>query len=180
MCSPPAPASVNPCAPEVGTGTGATNIPLSHPQSSHLVFTTTTASTIRTLLTCIDIFLVMITMHISTMDASKAQSGHRKKSRRSNDECASTSHNGQLGRLGPGHDTLGHTHAKQLIDIIAYHVGCLDAKWYIKPRSTCWFEEYLFNIYTPDMFYDILRIRRRTFDRLVCDLRPYIQGQHTH
>jgi hypothetical protein len=29
------------------------------------------------------------------------------------------------------------------------------------------------------MFYDILRMRRRTFDRLVNDLRPYIQGQHT-
>jgi hypothetical protein len=30
------------------------------------------------------------------------------------------------------------------------------------------------------MFYDILRMRRRTFDRLVQDLRPFIQGQHTH
>lgn len=30
------------------------------------------------------------------------------------------------------------------------------------------------------MFYDILRMRRRTFDRLVHDLRPFIQGQHTH
>jgi hypothetical protein len=44
----------------------------------------------------------------------------------------------------------------------------------------CWFEEYLFNIYTPDMFYDILRMRRRTFDQLVHDLRPFIEGQHTH
>jgi hypothetical protein len=50
----------------------------------------------------------------------------------------------------------------------------------VKPRSTCWFEEYLFNIYTPEMFYDILRMRRRTFDRLVNDLRPFIEGQHTH
>lgn len=30
------------------------------------------------------------------------------------------------------------------------------------------------------MFYDILRIQRRTFDKLVHDLRPFIQGQHTH
>ena len=50
----------------------------------------------------------------------------------------------------------------------------------MKPRSTCWFEEYLFNIYTPEMFYDILRMRRRTFDRLVNDLRPFISGQQTH
>ena len=30
------------------------------------------------------------------------------------------------------------------------------------------------------MFYDILIMRRRTFDRIVQDLRPFIQGQHTH
>jgi hypothetical protein len=50
----------------------------------------------------------------------------------------------------------------------------------VKPRSTCWFEEYMFNIYTPDMFYNILRMRCMTFDRLVNDLRPFIQGQETH
>ena len=72
------------------------------------------------------------------------------------------------------------SHAKQLIDLLAWHVGVMGARWYVKPRSTCWFEEYLCNIYTPDMFYDILRMRRRTFDRLVHDLRPFIQGQHTH
>ena len=188
MFAPPAPPSVNPSPLELVAGIGGTSIPLCHPQSTHPVFTstthstipTTTASAIRTLLTCIDICLVMITMHISTLDASTTQYGHRKKSRRSIDEGASTSHSGQSRRLGPGHDTLGHTHAKQLIDIVAWHVGVLDAKWYVKPISTCWFEEYLFNIYTPEMFYDILRMRRRTFDRLVCDLRPYIQGQHTH
>lgn len=38
----------------------------------------------------------------------------------------------------------------------------------------------MFNIYTPEMFYDILRMRRRTFDRLVCNLRPFIQGQQIH
>ena len=69
---------------------------------------------------------------------------------------------------------------KQIYDLIAWHIGVLDAKWYVKPRSTCWFDEYLFNIYTPNMFYDILRMRRRTFDRLVNDLRPFIQGQPTH
>ena len=30
------------------------------------------------------------------------------------------------------------------------------------------------------MFYDILRMRRVTFDKLVHDLRPFIQGQSTH
>ena len=73
-----------------------------------------------------------------------------------------------------------HTHTRHLLDLLTWHIGVLDAKWYVKPRNTCWFEEYLFNMYTPDMFYDILRMRRRTFDRLVHDLRPFIQRQHTH
>ena len=77
-------------------------------------------------------------------------------------------------------DALEYLHEKQILDLVAWHVRTLNTKWYVKPRSTCWFEEYLFNIYTPDMFYDILRMRRRTFDRLVHDLRPHIQGQHTH
>ena len=77
-------------------------------------------------------------------------------------------------------DDLEHPHVKQVFDLLAWHAHVLHARWYVKPRSTCWFEEYLFNIYTPDMFYDILRMRRRTFDRLVSDLQPFIQGQHTH
>ena len=60
-------------------------------------------------------------------------------------------------------EPLQHPHSKQMWDLLACHVGALDGRWYVKPRSTCWFEEYLFNIYTPDMFYDILRMRRRTF-----------------
>jgi hypothetical protein len=85
-----------------------------------------------------------------------------------------------LRRRDEEEDALEHPHVKQMVDLIAWHIGAIDAKWYVKPRSTCWFDEYLINIYTPDMFYDILRMRRRTFDRLVSDLRPYIQGQQTH
>jgi hypothetical protein len=77
-------------------------------------------------------------------------------------------------------EPLQHPQLKQMWDLLAWHVGAMDARWYVKPRSTCWFEEYLFNIYTPDMFYDIMRMRRRTFDRFVRDLRPHIQGQITH
>ena len=77
-------------------------------------------------------------------------------------------------------EALEHAHAKQMLDLVAWHIGVENTRWYVKPRSTCWFEEYLFKIYTHDMFYDILRMRRRTFDRLVHDLRPIIQGQDTH
>ena len=76
-------------------------------------------------------------------------------------------------------DTLEYPHIKQIFDVLAWHIGVENARWYVKPRSTCWFEKYIFKIYTPDMFYDILRMRRRTFDRLVNDLRPHIQGQQT-
>ena len=90
----------------------------------------------------------------------------------------------------PGHITAGmdcleggsqhgpETH--QVFNLIACQSAIEDAKWYVKPRSTCWFDEYFFKIYTPDMFYDILRMKRRTFDKLVDDLRPFIQGQPTH
>ena len=85
-----------------------------------------------------------------------------------------------LSRRATEEESLGHPHDKQVMDLLAWQVDVLAARWYVKPRSTCWFEEYLFKIYTPDMFYDILRMRRRTFDRLVQDLRPFIQGQQTH
>ena len=81
---------------------------------------------------------------------------------------------------GDEEDELEHQHVKQVLDLLAWHAGVLSDRWYVKPRSTCWFEEYLFNIYTPDIFYNILRMRRRTFDRLVNDLRPFIQGKQTH
>ena len=83
-------------------------------------------------------------------------------------------------RLESGEDVLPHPHERQVHDLVAWHIQLLDAKWYMKPWSMCWFEEYLFKIHTPDMFYDILRMRRVTFDRLVHDLRPFIQGQQTH
>lgn len=58
-------------------------------------------------------------------------------------------------RQEPEDGAYGYLHVKQLMDLIAWHVDVLNTKWHVKPRSTCWFEEYLFNIYTPDMFYDI-------------------------
>ena len=95
------------------------------------------------------------------------------------DDVAESSHMA-LRHCGVEEDELEHPHDKQIFDLLAWHAGVMDNIWYVKPRSTCWFEEYLFNIYNPDMFYDILRMRRRTFDRLVNDLRPFIQGQQTH
>ena len=162
MCSPPA------------------NIPLHHAQNRSSVMTPAIACAIRTLLTYIDICVVIITMHIATTEASGGHSLHRKRLRMKNADGVYVSPNDLAMRHESKDDAYGDLHVKQLMDLVAWHIEVLNTKWYVKPRSTCWFEEYLFSIYTPDMFYDILRIRRRTFDRLVQDLRPFIQGQHTH
>ena len=135
---------------------------------------------IHTLLTCIDICVVMMSMYLASTDASAGVMAQRKKLRTEMQEIGSDAAHMACARLDNEEEDLEHPHVKQVLDLLAWHVGVLDARWYVKPRSTCWFEEYLFNIYTPDMFYDILRMRRRTFDRLVHDLRPFIQGQQTH
>ena len=138
------------------------------------------AKAIRIIMTCMDICVFMITMHITTTEASGAQFAKRKKAKRAVEDGTDASIATISARHKPCDDAIQDPHAKQLLDLIAWHIGVMDARWYVKPRSTCWFQEYLFNIYTPDMFYDILRMTRRTFDRLVHDLRPFIQGQHTH
>jgi hypothetical protein len=129
---------------------------------------------------CIDICVVMLTTYTALAEASKAHIAHRRQLRRRGGGEASTTTNDEQRIRHQEEDVLEHPHMKQMVDLIALHIGAIDVKWYVKPRSTCWFEDYLFNIYTPKMFYDILRMRRRTFDRLVSDLRPFIQGQHTH
>ena len=138
------------------------------------------ATVVRIIMTCIDICVFMITMHITTTEASGAQFAQRKKAKRAAVDDTYASIATLSARCTPADGPFQDPHAKQLLDLIAWHISIMDARWYVKPRSTCWFQEYLFNIYTPDMFYDILRMRRRTFDRLVNDLRPFIQGQHTH
>jgi hypothetical protein len=135
---------------------------------------------IHTLMTSINICVVMIVMYITTMESSEARYAHRKKLRRRGDCDVDMSTLRTTELVEDEEEPLQDLHSKQMLDLLAWHVGALDGRWYVKPRSTCWFEEYLFNIYTPDMFYDILRMSRRTFDRLVQDLQPHIQGQHTH
>ena len=135
---------------------------------------------LRLVLACIDICVVMLTMYISSAESTEAHFAQRRKLRRREGEGSYLATHYTSDRHESEDNTLHLRHVKQVSDLIAWHTQVLDAKWYVKPRSTCWFDEYLFNIYTPDMFYDILRMRRRTFDRLVNDLRPFIQGQSTH
>ena len=138
------------------------------------------ASAIHMLLAGIDTCVAILTLYITSTEASLAHDAHRKLSKRKHEEEVIDSSHSTYGRHAVEEDSMEDQHARQTMDLITCHIGLEDARWYVKPRSTCWFEEYLFLIYTPDMFYDILRMRRRTFDRLVNDLRPFIQGQQTH
>ena len=119
-------------------------------------------------------------MYITTTETRHADFAQRKRLRRRNAADGLMPLTGGRQWEDPDDNVSKFLHAKQMNDLLTWHIGVLGARWYVKPRSTCWFEEYLFNIYTPEMFYEILRMRRRTFDRLVHDLRPFIQGQHTH
>ena len=73
----------------------------------------------------------------------------RKKLRTEMQESGRDAAHMACARLDNEEEDFEHPHVKQVLDLLAWHVGVLDARWYVKPRSTCWFEEYLFNIYTP-------------------------------
>ena len=167
------PAPLLPCG-------GRDIIPLHQAPIPASVPTMDIASAIRMVLASIDICVAMVTMYISSTEAIQVQFAHRKQLKRRHETEVLVSPHIAFNRHVTDEDDLEQPHARQIMDLLTWHIGVEDARWYVKPRSTCWFEEYLFHIYTPDMFYDILRMRRRTFDRLVNDLRPFIQGQQTH
>ena len=178
--SPPRASPPVPCKPPPPPCGDPATIPLHNAPTTRSITTLDLGHAIRIVLTCIDMCVAMVTMHIASTEATTSYLKTRKKLR--GGECLGVSDPPHItcARHDPDADELEHPHAKQVFDLLAWHIDLQNARWYVKPRSTCWFEEYLFNIYTPDMFYDILRMRRRTFDRLVNDLRPFLQGQHTH
>ena len=177
--SAPAAPSPTACATPVFVVGGEANIPLHMRSFHHPVLPPQFLRALRIIRAIIDICVVMLTTYTTSSETCESHIAQMKKRKRREEE------DGYVGpyagaRREVEEDALEHPYVRQLSDLIAWHVGVLDAKWYVKPRSICWFEEYLFGIYTPDMFYDILRMRRRTFDRLVNDLRPFIHGQQTH
>ena len=179
-CSLPPLSAASPCLPtDTGCGTPI-SMPLHLPPIQRSFATTLLVAAIPILMACIDMSVMLMHIQTTTVDADKAQLAHRKKRKQmiEADVSVRTSFSSQI--YDHHEEGLEYPHEKQILDLVAWHIRTLETKWYVKPRSTCWFEEYLFNIYTPDMFYDILRMRRRTFDRLVHDLRPHIQGQHTN
>ena len=164
----PAPStSVPPCIPTGFAGPGPATNPLHPRQYPNSMAELDVSRVIPILLQCIEMCVAMVALHTTSTEAFEAQFAQRKKPRRGEEANNSGSPQVAITRLRYEEEEPEHPHVKQILDLVAWHIGVLDARWYVKPRSTCWFEEYLFNIYTPDMFYDILRMRRRTFDRLV-------------
>ena len=172
--SPPFDPSANALKPPSTPLDEGGTIPLHHPTAPASMPTLDVLTAIHKLLTCIDICMVMMLMYITSTDARAGVLSHRKKLRNGLEENVDDRANITYTRRDNEEEELEHPHVKQNLDLLAWHVWMLDARWYVKVRSTCCFEQYLFNIYTPDIFYDILRMRRRIFNMLVHDLRPYI------
>jgi hypothetical protein len=127
-----------------------------HPLAPTSMATLDVPTAICTLLICIDMCVVIMSMYITSTDARNGVLAHRKKLRVGLEVSGHAMAHMAYTQHDSEEEELEHPHAKQVLDLLAWYVGVLDAKWYVKPRSICWFEEYIFNIYTPNMFYDIL------------------------
>lgn len=128
------------------------------------------------MLMCIDTTINILHMYILFTELAGILHGCRKRLKNIESENGLSSRKEVMKRFECKDDTLEHPHHKQVLDLVAWHIGVTDDNWYLKPKSTCWFGEYLFDIYTPCMFYDILHMKR-TFNRLVLDLTYFIQTQ---
>ena len=159
---------------------GACSIPLHQKHNKQSIPSYTIATVVPIMAACIDMCVAIMQMELATTEACGGHNAHMRKVRRRLSEGSLDQASSRLQEEGIDDVCMDHLHPKQICDLVAWHIGVEDARWYVKPRSTCWFEEYLFEIYTPDMFNDILKMRRSTFDRLVPNLRPFIQGQNTH
>ena len=180
VCSLPLPARLSPCTAADLPADGACSIPLHQSHNRHSIPNCSIESVVPIMAACIDMCVAIMHMEIATTEACGGHVAHMRKVRRRLAEGSLEQSTNRLQEDGIDDVNMDHAHAKQICDLVAWHVSVQDARWYVKPRSTCWFEEYLFKIYTPDMFYDILRMRRSTFDRLMQNLRPFIHRQNTH
>lgn len=60
-----------------------------------------------------------------------------------------------------------------------WHTDVVMNLWYVKPCSTCWFDDIPFDVHILEQWNDVVRMRRKTFERLCDDLRPRKQGHNT-
>ena len=134
--------SATPCTPLVFLCGEPANILLQYAPTPHLMATLDVAYATRIILTCISICVAMVGLHTASTNATKAQFTHRKQLRRRGEKGVSIHSNNAMARHEPDEEALEHLHVKQVLDLFAWNIGVVDARWYVKPRSTCWFEEY--------------------------------------
>ena len=53
-------------------------------------------------------------------------------------------------------------------------------RWYVKPRCMLWFTNFLMDEYPPDLFFDLLHCKKKTFTNLYNVLRGSLQKQNTN
>lgn len=135
--STPRPAPPTPCPPPPPASDGLANIPLVIQHTPDSDTTIVLSQAFRTLLACIDICVVVLSMYITSTEASTYHLAQRKKSKREGEDDVSGSAHMALRGGGVEEDGLEHPHYKQVFDLLAWHVGVLNDRWYIKPRSTC-------------------------------------------
>lgn len=79
-------------------------------------------------LTCIDICVVMVTMFLTSTKAIEFHSARKKQSRKRDGEDVTMAPHARLARYGLEDDGLEHPHGKQVIDLLAWHIGVEDAR----------------------------------------------------
>lgn len=113
--------------PSPPTDEGGT-IPLHHPETTTSIPTLDFPTAIHTLLACIDICVVMMSMYITSTDARAGVLAHRKKLRRGLEESVHDTAHMAFTRQETQEEGLEHPHVKQVLDLLAWHVGMLDAR----------------------------------------------------
>ena len=95
------------------------------------------ANAIHMVLASIDICVAMVTIYMTSTEASVAHFEHRKQLKRRHEEEVMHSPHTTLDRHVTEEDALEDPHARQIMDLLTWHIGVEDARWYVKPRSTC-------------------------------------------
>lgn len=109
-----------------------TNMPLHIPH----IHTMETAMPMPLMLICIDTTVNILNMYILSTESAERLIRHRKRLKSIESGDGPSSREELMQRFECGDDTLEHPHHKQVLDLITWQIGIMDAKWCIKPRST--------------------------------------------
>ena len=141
LYSPPPPATKGSGALPLLPFGGGVSIPLHPPlESEGEISEPRITAAIPVIMACINMSIAIMHMYTTTSEATKTQLSNKKRSKRCTKDIGVDAAPNPFARHAPEEDELEHPHTKELFDLLAWHVHVQDAKWYVKPRSTCWFE----------------------------------------